>query len=83
MAQREREIEALQEQCVDKERQITEQDQTILQRDQTIAALNAEIERLNGVIQQNGMAAGDLQQQMADLMRKLQESEATTQQVRK
>ena len=60
------EIQALTEQIVDKERVITELDQTVNERDRTIMDLNAEIERLNLIIQQNGMAAGDLQAQLAD-----------------
>lgn len=60
------EIQALTEQIVDKERVITELDQTVNERDRTIMDLNAEIERLNSIIQQNGMAAGDLQAQLAD-----------------
>jgi hypothetical protein len=38
--------------------------------------LNAEIERLNNIIQQNGMAAGDLSNQLADMQQKLREAES-------
>lgn len=66
LADKDMEIQALTEQIVDKERVITELDQTVNERDRTIMDLNAEIERLNSIIQQNGMAAGDLQAQLAD-----------------
>ena len=43
----------------------------IAERDSTITQLNAEIQRLNAIIEKNGMKAGDLQNQMAELMQKL------------
>jgi len=36
-------------------------------RDQSINELNAEIQRLNSIIEQSGMAAGDLSNQVTDL----------------
>ena len=67
MADKDLELEALREQIVDKERDITERDQTIAVRDLDIRDLNDEIQRLNGVINQNGLQAGDLMNQMTDL----------------
>ena len=67
MADKDLELEALREQIVDKERDISERDQTIASRDLDIRDLNDEIQRLNGVINQNGLQAGDLMSQMSDL----------------
>ena len=40
----------------------------IAERDSTITQLKEEIQRLNNIIEKNGLKAGDLQNQMADLM---------------
>ena len=58
LADRQQEIEALKEQCFEKEKMITERDQTIAHRDATIEDLNRQIEQLNIIINQNGMDAG-------------------------
>lgn len=60
LADKDLEIDALREQCSDKERMITQGEQTIAEREHMINNLNAEIDRLNSIIQQNGMQAGDL-----------------------
>ena len=67
MADKDLELEALREQIVEKERDITGRDQTIAVRDAEIRDLNDEIQCLNGVINQNGLQAGDLMSQMSDL----------------
>lgn len=69
LADKDIEIAALKEQCVDKERAITQRDQTIAERDREIMKLKADIDRLNMVISQSGMQAGDLQNQIATLMK--------------
>jgi len=55
LADKDIEIAALKEQCVDKERAITQRDQTIAERDREIMKLKADIDRLNMVISQSGM----------------------------
>lgn len=47
LADKDQELEALREQCFDKEQIITEREQTIAQRDNTIEDLNRQIENLN------------------------------------
>ena len=67
LADKDLELEALKEQIVDKERVITERDQTIASRESLIAELNTEIARLNSINEQNGMQAGDLSNQLAEM----------------
>jgi len=77
LADRGLEIKALMEQLAGKEQTITLRDNEIAGRDQQIAQLQQEIARLNQIINQNGMQAGDLQNQLADTQRKLKEAENT------